>query len=920
MQPHEEKEWQHAWEQKRIFEADPAGERKMFVNAPYPYLNGPLHLGHAFTYARLDCYARYWRMNGYNVLFPFAFHATGEPIVGVAKRLQAKDPKQIAILKESGIGEKELEKFADPNEIVAYYKKQNQKLAAELGFSIDWRRSFTTIDPAYQKFITWQYLRLGEKGYVAQGTHPVIWCPGCRSPTGDHDRLEGEGVSPVEYTLLKFRFGKDMLVAATLRPETIYGVTNIWVHPKTELVRAQVGTETWIISASAASKLSEQQKAVKILCRINPKELVGKQAENPVTKAALPILPAPLVDPDHATGVVMSVPAHAPFDYMALQDLARDGKLPHPIPPIAVVDVPELGPIPAKTVCEKHGITSQSDSKLENATRELYKKEFHAGIMAKNTGPYAGKKITEIKDRLVADFKKQGADRMYETESRVVCRSNDVCIVKILENQWFLTYSNPKWKELVRENLSRLTLFPEDIRPAFQNTIEWLQDKACARKSGLGTKLPWDQDWIVETLSDSTIYMAFYTIAHVIASRKIAAEQLRPEVFDYVFWGTKKSEAVKHVPEGVLDAMRTEFEFWYPVDLRITADELVSNHLTFYLFHHTALFPARQWPCGISVNGMVMVEGEKMSKSKGNFITVQQALHQYGADVTRAGLMVSAEGLSQPNWSASGADAMKAWLNRLKVWCAEKHKPEEGGRMDQWLMSRMQKHVRKAREAYETARFRTALQAALFEPVNDIRWYLRRTEPRDALPYALDLVTRMVAPVAPHTAEDCWKLLGNEPFVSTAEFPTSQSDEEDNVVEVAEQIVRQTIDDIAEVQKIVGKPAKAIRIYVSAPWKYEVYRGVLEGSQDKGIVAKFMQDPEIRKHGNDVIRLVEKLRKSQLLELPGREEELNALQDAAHFFTKEFGCPVEVHSASESMSPKALRAEPGKPGIELVTE
>ena len=151
----------------------------------------------------------------------------------------------------------------------------------------------------------------------------------------------------------------------------------------------------------------------------------------------------------------------------------------------------------------------------------------------------------------------------------------------------------------------------------------------------MGTKLPWDKEWIVETLSDSTIYMAFYTINQLVNAEKVKFEQLVPEVFDYVFLG-KGADAHVAKLSGIdlklLNGMRSEFLYWYPVDLRNSAKELIPNHLTFYAFHHAALFEEKLWPIGFSVNGMIEIEGQKMSKSRSIFVTWRQALEQYGAD------------------------------------------------------------------------------------------------------------------------------------------------------------------------------------------------------------------------------------------------------------------------------------------------
>ncbi|MEJ2441800.1 MAG: leucine--tRNA ligase, partial [Patescibacteria group bacterium] len=149
------------------------------------------------------------------------------------------------------------------------------------------------------------------------------------------------------------------------------------------------------------------------------------------------------------------------------------------------------------------------------------------------------------------------------------------------------------------------------------NIIDWLKEWPCARKSGLGTALPWSPGWIVETLTDSTVYMAFYTINKHLKQFKITEDQLIPQVFDYIFHGEGEPQNICE-KTGIrieqLDDMRNEFLYWYPLDLRISAKELLPNHLTFFLFQHTALFP-NHLPRAIGVNGMLSIEGKKMSKS-----------------------------------------------------------------------------------------------------------------------------------------------------------------------------------------------------------------------------------------------------------------------------------------------------------------
>ena len=320
--------WQKKWERAKIFEANiKKGKTKFFITIPFPYVNGGPHLGAGFTFLRGDAYARFKRMQGFNVLFPQGFHATGQPILGAVERLRQGDATQIETFKLYGASDKDLEDFKKfgPAFTARYWMRRWIEDLKSVGYSADWRRSFiTALTPQYNRFIEWQYNTLRKKGYVIQGTHPVIWCPHCKSPTGYHDRLKGEGESPIEYILIKFKLGNKILPCGTLRPETVYGVTNIWVSPSEDYVEAEVDGENWIMSEACAEKLKDQLRKVKIVGKLRGDNLIGKEVENPVNGEKVPILPATFVDPFSASGIVMSVPAHAPYDWIGLKELQEN--------------------------------------------------------------------------------------------------------------------------------------------------------------------------------------------------------------------------------------------------------------------------------------------------------------------------------------------------------------------------------------------------------------------------------------------------------------------------------------------------------------------------------------------------------------------------------------------------------------------
>ncbi len=918
------------WEKKGLFRADVLpGRRKFFLTFPFPYVNGAMHMGHGFTFTRLDVAARYHRLRGENVLFPFGFHATGEPIAGVAARLKAGDPKQRQILLDGGVLAEEIESFKDPVFIVNYWRAIFKDTVTAIGGSIDWRRSFvtTTLTPTFSRFIEWQYNTLRKLGYVVQGTHPVVYCLNDQSPTGDHDRLYGEGASPEEYVLVKFRLegAGEVLPCGTLRPETMFGATNLWINNEGKYLRIRVdGKEEWIVGEPTARKLENQLRKVEVLGPVDPKALIGKNVTNPVNGRAMPVLPAPFVDPAHASGVVVSVQAHAPYDYIALQDYLKAAPFAGKIKPIVLIETAEFkGTVPAEEICRREGIASQADeAKLEKATSSIYKTEFHTGRLLPITGKYAGMPVSECKDRLAADFVSAGwADRIWECSEKVVCRCNNRCIVKILENQWFLKFSDEEWKARVRECVAGMAFYPDTIRPQFENTINWLKDKACARRSGLGTPLPWDKGWIVETLSDSVIYMAYYTIAHIISRDGVRVEDMTDDLLDYVFRDGGRPPGAK----GWADEMRESFLYWYPVDLRGSGKDLVQNHLTYYLFHHVALFGKKGWPAAITVNGYVNVEGEKMSKSKGNFVTLREALETYGADAVRFSLVHASDGFEDPDWRRSDAESI---LAKIRSFVSGASQIPDGGQdphLDSWLSASLGRHVADAAEAYSQIRTRSAMQAAFFGAVEDLRWYQRRGGSNGELvrEYYRTLAT-ILSPVIPFAAEEIWKELGEKGFASQAAWPEATSPSNSSIFP-AEELIERTLSDAKTVSGLVGKPFSRAYVYSAPEWKHTLLSVVRDnaGKPAQEVIAAAMRVPRIKAAGGEAVPLIQKLLKNPAgirSEGPNAEEEYRVLKSAEGFLSRELGKEVAVERAdapSHDPAKKSRVALPGKPAIFL---
>jgi len=954
-----EQKWRKKWETARIFEADPDQKRKKcFITFPFSYMNGPLHVGHGFTATRVDAYARFKRMQGYNVLFPWAWHWTGETIAGASERVKNGDEILIRAFREmDGVSEENLKKFVDPVFMAKYYTDDSRESVKRIGYSVDWRREFTTTSlyPTFSKFVEWQTERLREKGYIIKGTYPVVWCPHDQSPTGDHDRQTGEGVVAEDYTLLKYKMlDGTILPSATFRPETIYGITNIWINPDADYVKADVNNETWIVSKTAATKLTEQLKTVKILDTFKGRQIIGKQFTSPLSDRKMLILPGWFVSPDNATGVVYSVPAHAPFDWLALRDLQNnpdllkefsiDPETVTQIQPISLITVDGFGEYPAIELVDQMDVKDQHDPKAEEATKSLYKKEFHGGTLKQICGKYAGKQVNKVKDILIRDFKEKGiANSMYDLPEQVVCRCMTPCIVKLLKEQWFIKYSDPTWKQKTKDTLSQASIYPDSARQWFLNIIDWLKEWPCARKSGLGTPLPWSPGWIVETLTDSTVYMAFYTINNHLKQHKITAEQLTPQVFDYIFYGKGDPQKISeqtNIDLKVLDEMRSEFLYWYPLDMRISAKELLPNHLTFFLFQHTALFPDHL-PKGVGVNGMLSIEGKKMSKSKGNFITLKDALNTFGADATRCALLLGAEGMNDPDWRADTVGDVKGKLRgfqNLTDSIIENAKQPEKGHLEQWLISLLQHRIRIVTESMEALKTRTALENALFEVWNDFRWYIRRKENFDSniLKAALETWIRLLAPFAPYMCEEIWSKLDKTGFVSVADWPVYDTNKVDVKAEETENLIKNVLEDTSNILRATKMVPKQIYYYSAASWKWKAYMTALKKSTSGNIVIgdlmkELMSDPELKTVAGKVAkfaqgiaqeinRMPEDMKQRQLQ--TGTLDEAELLENAEAFFGREFN--VKIHAYREDdpnihdPQRKAGYAKPYRPAIYIV--
>jgi leucyl-tRNA synthetase len=469
----------------------------------------------------------------------------------------------------------------------------------------------------------------------------------------------------------------------------------------------------------------------------------------------------------------------------------------------------------------------------------------------------------------------------------------------------------------------------------------------------MGTKLPWDPEWTIESLSDSTIYMAYYTISKHIRKNGIKPAQLTDEVFDYVFLGLGKPAKIAakaRIDIKVLEDMRRDFQYFYPLDSRHSGRDLVPNHLTFLIFNHTAIFPQELWPRQIVTNGSVTMQGAKMSKSFGNIIPLIEGIAQFGADPLRMGILATAELLQDADFSPTLAKSMQDRLERLCRFGEEMAKngnPKEPRTLalpDRWMLSRLQEHIRMATEAMDRLAVRKAIHSGLYELDQDVQWYLRRTADqmgtplrKEAVNYVLsqviDAQVKMLAPVTPHVCEELWAKRGGEGFVALASWPKPDSDKLDVKAEESETLIESAIDDTQNIIKATNMTPKTIYYYVAATWKWKAHLAALRKSVSAKVVQgelmkELMTDPLMKKEAKSVVKFVGQITEEVNRMSPEkRQRQLEAsevdetaiLKDAGKFLGRELNAEIHIYSEDDPKrhDPKnrAQMAKPYRPAI-----
>jgi leucyl-tRNA synthetase len=927
-----EQKWQHKWFSQNINTASKTTQNKFFIHFAYPGVSGYLHVGHMRGFTYCDVIARYKRMTGYDVLFPAGFHASGIPSVGFAKKVERGDPDTLKLLKQNGCSEETIKKLTDPLEVITYFSTVYiDEYWKRFGYLIDYSRVMNTISDGYKKFIQWQFHQLHDKHLLIQKPHYAPYCPSCGPVAVDKsetDVSQGGSAEILDFTVLKFAL-KDgtILPAATLRPETIFGVTNMWVNPNVEYHYATVNNETWICSEDCIKKLTYQHDSVHPMKKtIKGTELIGKTCTVPEINREVPILAGVFADPSVATGIVMSVPAHAPYDWIALVESKA------PIQAIKIIDVKGFGSNPAKEACDQLGIKSQTETeKLNEATDLVYKKEFHTGVLNEKCGQYAGIKISEIKDTVKNDLIQRNlATTMKEFSEPVICRCKEKVMIKQIPDQWFIKYSDPVLTQESKDAVITMNIYPQEYKDELPKILDWFGDRAAIRRgSWLGTEFPYKKDWIIEPISDSTLYPAYYIISPYVNQKKITPTEMTDAFFNYVFLGIGSP---KH---DVWKTIREDFEYWYPVDINLGGKEHKTVHFPVYIMNHVAIMPVQKQPQGIFVHWWVTQKGkEKISKSKGGAEPIIEAATTYGVDAMRLYYLHIGSPFVDIEWDP---ETVLKYKNRvINIWKLIQQittiSDVKQENLDNWLKSTLQRHIQKILEAFGNWDLRVASNEIFFEIQKDLQWYLKRGgADKKLLTESVRTWIILMTPITPHLAEELWETQGYPSFVTNQTYPVFNASNISEKDEIGEYLLTRVVEDVNEILKVTKISPKKICIYTSPAWKQNLYRKALQQSTEKtfnvgSLIKETLTDPSMKPFGQQISQFVAKIAPEiKMLSDLDRSRFLVPLDEKAHlidaktYLSDVLHCHVEIFSADDAdlydPAKKTKFASPLRPAI-----
>ncbi|MEC8762084.1 MAG: leucine--tRNA ligase [Microbacterium sp.] len=754
--------WQERWAAADPFRAGGADDTRprKYVLAMFPYPSGDLHMGHAENYLYSDIVARSWRHRGYNVLNPIGWDSFGLPAENAA-----------------------IKRGADPREWTYANIDQQKAGFRSYGVSFDWNRVLHTSDPEYYQWNQWLFQRLFERGLAYRKESPVNWCPVDQTVLANEQVVDGHcercGAEVIKKKLTQWYFritdyadrllddlnqlegfwphkviqmqrnwigrsvgadidfeieGRDEKVTVfSTRPDTLYGATFMVVAPDSDLAAELASGSTPDVQSAFRDYLETVQKQTEIERQNTDRPKTGvfldRYAVNPINGERLPIWAADYVLADYGHGAVMAVPAHDQRDL----DFAREFGL--PIRVVVDTTAPATGAIP---VIGEDGPLSEDADDIESIDPAKTGVALTGEGRLINSGSLDGLSKRNAIARITEILETAGTGRASKSY-----RLRDW----LISRQRFWGTPIP----MVHTEDGRIVPVPEDELPVRLPDAHGL-DLAPKGTSPLGGASEWMATTDPETgdpaLRDPDTMDTFVDSS-----------------WYFLRFLSPGNDSVAFDP--------AEAQRWAPVDFYIGGVEHAILHLLYARFITKVLFDMGlvdfTEPFSSLINqGMVILGGSKMSKSKGNLVLFHEELATHGADALRVALAFAGPVEDDKDWadvSTTGAQKFlsRAWRIAQEVTSEPDVVWAEG---DVALRRITHRLWAEAPGLVEQTKFNVVV-ARLMELVNAIRRTIDTgAGPADpAVREAAEAVAMILDLFAPHTAEEMWEALGYEPFV-----------------------------------------------------------------------------------------------------------------------------------------------------------
>ena len=756
-----EPKWQQYWAEKGLFRtgAD-SSQKKFYCLEMFPYPSGKIHMGHVRNYAIGDVIARYKRMQGFNVLHPMGWDSFGMPAENAAIK-HGVPPSQWTY------------------ENIRYMKAQLGKL----GLSYDWDREITTCSPDYYRWNQWFFIKMLEKGLAYRKSSYVNWCPSCATVLANEQVIDTKCwrcdqvvvQKELEQWFLRITHYADELLTGcdtltgwpekvvvmqknwigkshgaevdfridgtderirifTTRPDTLFGTTFLCLSPGHPLSEKLVTDKAGLDKVTARYGKVDEKIGL----------FTGRYGINPMNNEKIPIYVANFVLMEYGTGAIMSVPAHDQRDF----EFAKKYGL-----PIRTVIEPDRMTSSPAPVLVKEGI----------GMREAFEDE---GVLVAS-GQFSGMKSAEAKEKIGSWLEEEGLGKKV-----VNFKLRDWGISR--QRYWGtpipVVYCDSCGIVPVPEK-DLPVILPEDVK--FTGTggsplkeSDTFLHVPCPKCGGMARR----ETDTMDTFFDSSWYFIAYC--------------LKQGSGDWGFGISIRNNEIPNSQSLIPDPL----QYWMPVDQYIGGVEHAVLHLLYSRFftrmlRDLGITGVSEPFTNLLTQGMVIKDGAKMSKSKGNVVDPDYLINRYGSDTSRLFSLFAAPPEKDLDWSDKGVEGAYRFLNR--IWALiQRHQPAlmEASAADAGIALHSDTGKTLLRKTHQTIRkvtldiekeyhFNTAI-AAMMELVNDMNGFEpSRRDEMQSLKFAVENLLLLLSPFTPHIAEELWEMIGNPPGISSHAWP-----------------------------------------------------------------------------------------------------------------------------------------------------